>query len=306
MTETKPNDFSLFWENRSQEARQNLKAPHLNLVATFETVTHAELTFEGMNELTRYAKVLMPKSIEKAPVVFQFHGYPGSARSYFELSSFVAAGYVVVAFECPGQGGKGEVAGSVGPTVSGHLIAGLNGEAKEMYYVTVYQDIIRLVEAVKTLPFIDLSELYANGASQGGALALVCSALNPDIKRCVALYPFLTDFEYVWTHHHDTVAYEGLRYYSKWFNTDDSNHHAFFSKLGYIDVLNFASLIHIPVLLGTGLSDEICPPPTQFHLYEALNEPKKQLIFPDYGHVEIGAFDDQIIDFLQGGGSHEF
>lgn len=71
-----------------------------------------------------------------------------------------------------------------------------------------------------------------------------------------------------------------------------------FTKLGYIDVHNFAHLINVPILFGTGLMDTICPPSTQFAIYNQLNCPKRHVIFPDYTHEEISAFDDLLIDFF--------
>ena len=41
-------------------------------------------------------------------------------------------------------------------------------------------------------------------------------------------------------------------------------------------------------------------PETQFAVYNALTCPKKHLLYPDFGHEEIQAFDDQIILFYQG------
>ena len=83
-----------------------------------------------------YAKYLRPKSDKPLPLVLQFHGYPGASRSWLEQSSFAGMGYALLAMDCPGQGGKSQdIGGFLGTTVSGDLIAGLDGEPKDMYYV---------------------------------------------------------------------------------------------------------------------------------------------------------------------------
>ncbi|MFR1837432.1 MAG: acetylxylan esterase, partial [Turicibacter sanguinis] len=181
---------------------------------------------------------------------------------------------------------------------SGHIVAGLDGDPKQMYYVELAQDICLLCRIVEQLEGIDHTRIFANGASQGGGLALICTALNPMIKRCATLYPFLSDYERVWEMDLDQIAYEGLRYYFKWFDPLHERKEEIFTKLGYIDAQHFAHRIQVPVLLGTGLMDQICPPSTQFAVFNHLNGPKKHVIFPDYKHEEIGIFDNLLIDFF--------
>ncbi len=61
--------------------------------------------------------------------------------------------------------------------------------------------------------------MYINGASQGGGLGIICAALNPDLpKKAAILYPFLSDYQKVSELGKDEIAYEGLRYYSRWFD----------------------------------------------------------------------------------------
>ena len=96
----------------------------------------------------------------------------------------------------------------------------------------------------------------------------------------------------------DLIAYEGLRYYSRWFAPDGTRQDEWFAKLGYIDSKNFAHLVRCPVLFGTGLADEVCPPATQCAVYNNLNCPKRRYLFEGYGHEEIQDFDDLILDFF--------
>lgn len=127
----------------------------------------------------------MPVTEVKVPLVFQFHGYPGASRSFLELSGFVASNMAVVAMDCRGQGGKSHDQSQYkGPTVSGHIIMGLESDSPDdLYYRKVFLDTVVLVNLMKTFPYIDEHRLYSNVASQGAALALVCAALNPEIKR---------------------------------------------------------------------------------------------------------------------------
>lgn len=170
---------------------------------------------------------------------------------------------------------------------------------EEMYYVRLHQNIRILCRIVRELGGIDQSKVFVNGASQGGGLGLACAALNPGlVNRAAILYPFLSDYRLVWELGADLIAYEGLRYYSRWFDPDGTRQDEWFAKLGYIDSKNFAHLVRCPVLFGTGLADEVCPPATQCAVYNNLTCPKRRYLFEGYGHEEIQDFDDLILDFF--------
>ena len=86
------------------------------------------------------------------PLVLQFHGYPGASRSFAEQASFAGMGMALIAMDCPGQAGYSEdVGGFLGTTVSGHIIAGLDGPPERMYYVRLHQNIRILCRLVREL-----------------------------------------------------------------------------------------------------------------------------------------------------------
>lgn len=299
----KPADFEQFWARRMAEAEevpleytlsQAQQAPSFGFCRTMD------LWFTGMGGAKLYAKYLRPATQARVPLVLQFHGYPGASRSFAEQASFVGMGMAILAMDCPGQGGLGfDRGGFAGTTVSGHLVAGLDGPPENMYYVRLHQNIRILARIARALPGIDLSRVFVNGASQGGGLGLACAALNPDlVNRAAILYPFLSDFKLVWDLGADAIAYEGLRYYSRWFDPDEGQQDRWFRQLGYIDSKNFAPMVRCPVLFGTGLADEVCPPKTQCAVYNNLHCAKRRYLFPGFGHEEIQEFDDLLLDYF--------
>lgn len=297
-----PADFDAFWAECVAEADErplDFETVPAD-VPSFDGCEYLDLWFRGMAGARLYAKYLRPAGPGPAPLVLQFHGYPGRTRSWFEHSSFVGMGFASIALDNPGQGGRSEdVGGFRGATVSGHLIAGLGGDPKDLYYVRLYQDIRILCRIVRELPGLDLDDVCVYGGSQGGAVGLATCALNGDlIRRAAILYPFLSDFRGVWERGDDVSAYEGLRYFSRWFDADGSGADEWFRRLGYIDTLSFAHLVRCEVLFGTGLADDVCPPPTQFAVYNALRCPKTHLLYPDFGHEAIQAFDDALLGFF--------
>ena len=163
----------------------------------------------------------------------------------------------------------------LGNTVKGHIIRGAVEGRDHLFYKDVYLDIYQLVEIVASLPQVDEKRLSSYGASQGGALALVAAALNPRIRKTVAIYPFLSDFR--------RVLEIG--------NTSEA----------YIDVKNLAHRIKGKVKMITGLDDDVCYPITQFAIYNRLTCDKSYRIMPEYAHEAMNVFvNDQVYNWLCG------
>lgn len=301
-TNPMPEDFDAFWAARMEEAEAVPLDWELSpaAVPSYPTCDFLDLWFTGMGGARLYAKYLKPHSEQPVSLVLQFHGYPGAGRSWLEQASFAGMGCALIALDCPGQGGLGQdIGGYTGTTVTGHIVAGLDGDPKEMYYVRLHQNIRILARIVRKLEGIDLNRVYVNGASQGGGIGIACAALNPDlIRKAAILYPFLSDYQKVWELGADQIAYEGIRYYFRWFDPTGERKTETFTKLGYIDSHNFAHLVRCEVLFGTGLSDTICPPATQFAVYNNLTCKKQHHFYPEFEHEEIQAFDDLILDFF--------
>lgn len=298
----RPADFDQFWDARVAEA---WAMPLKWEICPSEIQSTPEAEFydiwlDGVRGARIHIKYVKPVCDEKVPVILQFHGYPGSSRGWFEQASFAGMGMAVLAMECPGQGGYStDPGGRAGTTASDHIIMGLDGPAEQMYYVETFMDTCLVVRLARELEGLDKERIYVNGASQGAGLGLVCTSLNHSyIKRCAALYPFLSDYRRAWDMDRDLVVYDGLKYYIRWFDPEGQNLDKIFEKLGYIDTQNFVKRITCPTLCGTGLMDEFCPPSSQFAVFSKITAPKIHLVFPEYGHEEIAAFDDRLISFF--------
>lgn len=297
-----PEDFDVFWGERMAEADAAPLEWELSPadIPASDSCEFFDLRFTGLRGELLYAKYLHPRVEGPVPLVLQFHGYPGASRSWFEQASFAGMGCALIALDNPGQGGLSWDAGSyMGTTVSGHLVAGLEGRVEDLYYVRLYQNLRLLARIVRELDGIDLSRVYVNGASQGGGMGLAFSALNPDlVAKATILYPFLSDYRAVYDLGADEVAYEGIRYYSHWFDPDGEREDEWFSKLAYVDTVSFAHLVRCPVFFGTGLADTVCPPKTQDAVWNQLSCEKERHFYEGKGHEEIEEFDDAIEDYL--------
>ncbi|MBQ6819758.1 MAG: acetylxylan esterase [Clostridium sp.] len=295
-----PDDFDEFWENEIKNI-ENIELQYKIVKKDFKNnqADYYEIFFKGIDGAEIYAKYICPKANKKVPTVLEFHDYKEASRGWHHLTRYIGIGYSVVAMDCRGQGGRSEdLGGSKGSTVSGHVILGIDDTLENMYYRKVYLDAYILSKIVEKFEKTDVNKMITFGKGQGAALALVVAAFNKNIKKCSMQYPFLADFKRVWEMDLDKDAYEGIRYYFRWFDPMHLREVEVFEKLAYIDIVNFAKRLNCELLVGTGLLDNICPPSTQYAVINNANCQKKHLIFHKFGHELNNFFENENLKFM--------
>lgn len=300
----RPHDFDEYWTEALAELDATAPAPELS-IADFQSPSAIcyDLYFTGVGGARIYAKFLRPRQIEaKAPAVLMFHGYSGDSGDWRDKLSYVSEGFCVFALDVRGQGGRSEdVGGVVGNTLNGHIIRGLdNDDPHKLFFRDVYLDTAQLARVAMNMDFIDENRVGAIGGSQGGALTIACAALEPGIKRLAPVYPFLCDYKRVWEMDLAVGAYQELKTYFRFFDPLHKREDEIFTRLGYIDLQFLAARIRGEVLMATGLMDSICPPSTQFAVYNKIVSKKDVHLFPDFGHEFLPGFDDSTFQFMLG------
>lgn len=296
-----PKDFDAFWDASLAEMRaidpKAEFAPHPYPAKGAECF---DLTYTSTKGARIYAKFARPKEVEgKIPAVLLFHGLSGSSSEWCSLLQWVAQGYAVAFMDCRGQGGLSEdVGGAKGTTYTTPFTRGLDGDPAGLLCRDIFLDTAMLARIVMDLPYVDADRVGVTGGSQGGALSVACAALEPRIKLCAPIYPYLSDYKRVWDMDLDKGAYEGLRYYFRHFDPTHEKEAEIFEKLGYIDLQNMAGRIKAKVLMFTGLVDTTCPPSTQFAIYNKLTCEKDMVLYPDYGHEGLKGSSDLVFSFL--------
>jgi cephalosporin-C deacetylase len=297
----KPDDFDDYWTKALAE--MNAVDPQITITKADFQVSFADcydMYFTGVRGARIYSKLIKPKNIRaKCPAVVQFHGYSDNSGDWSDKLPYAAAGIVFAAMDCRGQGGKSEDTGGVkGNTYYGQFIRGLqNDDPQDLLMRHIFLDTVQLVKILSEMDEVDPQRIGACGGSQGGALTIACSSLAP-VRRLVPIYPFLSDYRRVWEMDLDVGAYQELKDYFRFYDPNHIREDETFRKLGYIDVHNLAPRITGNVLMGITLLDNMCPPSTQFAVYNNILSEKEMLIFYDYGHERLPAFADITMQYL--------
>jgi cephalosporin-C deacetylase len=296
----RPSDFDSFWTRSLQEldrTEPNAVLERARLECEFADAYH--LWFTGIGGERIHSKLLVPKIEGKCRAVLQFHGYTGHSGEWVDKLSYVANGFVVAAMDCRGQAGLSEdLGGTRGNTYSGQIIRGLNEGPEKLLFRKIFLDTAQLARVVMAMDEVDENRVGVMGGSQGGALALVCGALEPRVRKVAAWHPFLCDFKRIWELDFGGSAYGEIKNYFRMFDPRHEKEDETFTKLGYLDVQNFAPMIEGDVLFATGLMDNTTPPSSCFAAFNKIRHKLPPLIYPDFTHEHLPGLPDLIYEFM--------
>jgi len=283
-----PDDFDAFWSKTLEEARRHDLA--VERVAGDTPVTELlieDLTFAGFGGEPIRAWITRPKrSGSRLPTVIEYNGYNGGRGLAGERLQWAAAGYVHVFMDTRGQGSGWGSGGATadphgsGPAGPGFMTKGIESP-KEYFYRRVFTDAVRLVDAVRTLEFVDIDHITVTGASQGGAISLAVAALVPNLRAVMPDVPFLCDFRRSVELTPDDPFTEITRYLAVHRNRVEQ----VFQTLSYFDGVAFARRAAAPALFSVALMDTIVLPSTVYAAFNHYAARDKAIeVYPFNGH----------------------
>jgi len=298
-----PKDFNAYWDRALLELDAAGVAYSLE-PADFSApgVTCEYLYFTGVGGARVACKFLRPEKIEgKIPGIAMFHGYFGDSGGWVSKLPYAYAGCAVLALDVRGQMGRSEDNLCVsGNTLRGHIIRGLSGgDPDKLFFRNVFLDAAQTARILMSMDFVDENRIGATGGSQGGGLTIACAALEPRVKLNAPVYPFLSDYKRTWEMDLFKGAYDELSYYIRGIDPRQKSMDKMFEMLGYIDVANLAPRIKGETYMFMALMDDICPPSTQFAVYNRITAPKSCEIYPNHGHEGLPDSDELIFRFFQ-------
>ena len=243
-----------------------------------------------------------PQDGQKHPVILHFYGYDTQgATSWPPCPSGNESEYAEFFFSIRGQmlnnrkaanripDGKGDFV-----NIYGDWFAYNFGVKDGYYYRGAFMDCVQAVRFMATRESSDMTQLFAEGSSQGGALSYAVAALSDypftAIAPCVA---FLGDFP----DYFNIVSWPAETAKANKGTMTDEEMYAF---LSYFDTKNLATRIAASVIACSGLQDGTCPSHTNLAPFNNLStEDKVMYYYPEMGHEIPAGWNKKIMDFFR-------
>jgi len=283
-----PDDFDAFWAATLAESRAAGGDVAIEpRVTPFRTVEYLDLAFPGFAGEPVRAWVARPAgAVGPLPAVVEYLGYGGGRGLPGARLFWPSTGVVHVLMDTRGQGSAWGSGGDTadphgsGPAFPGVMTRGI--ESPETYYYRrLMTDAVRLVDAVRELPFVDPARVAVTGASQGGALALAAAGLVDGLVATMPDVPFLCHFR--WSVAQTPSA--PFAEVAQWLGIHRDRDEAAFRTLSYFDGVNLAKRATAPALFSVALMDQVVLPSSVFAAYNRYGSPDREIeVYPFNGH----------------------
>ena len=168
------------------------------------------------------------------------------------------------------------------------------GDKNSFYYRGAFLDTVQAVRFMASRSTSDMTNLFAEGSSQGGALSYACAALSDYPFTAIAPnVAFLGDFP-------DYFAITGWPGDVAKKNQGSMTDAEMYAFLSYFDTKNLATRISAAVLASSGLMDTTCPPHTNFAPFNNLpTEDKEMIVAPEMGHSYPSGWSSKVDKFFE-------
>lgn len=295
---TRQPDFAEFWDRTRKELdgveRKYSLEPY---EYPARGVKVYRVTYSGFNHADIDGWFAVPEAPGKYPGIVAFHGYNWAFDGCIhDTVNLALHGYGVLQMLVRGQ--QGNSSDNVVTTHghhSGWMTKGILSP-EQYYYRAVYMDGVRALEILASMDKVDAGRIGVMGGSQGGGLTLAAAALSDIPKAAVAVYPYLSHFNRAIDIAPQMPYGEINEFFRR--NTDPAIEEQAKRTLSYFDVMNLAPEIKCPVLMASGLVDDITPPSTVFAAYNHLNCQKEIAVFRYFGHEYLPGFVEKQLRML--------
>jgi cephalosporin-C deacetylase len=285
-----PPDFDRFWADtlaQSPTGTPTFTAHDAGLTA-IETF---DVTFPGFAGQPVRGWLHLPAHRHATlPCVVEYVGYGGGRGLAHERVLWALAGYAHFVMDIRGQGSGWSVGDTADPDAgqpaeAGFMTRGI-GSPETYYYRRVFVDAARAVDAARSHPAVDATQVAVTGGSQGGGISIAAAGLCDDLVAVMPDVPFLCNFRRA-VAVTDAFPYGEL---VRYLHTHRDRIEQVFSVLSYFDGVSLAGRATASALFSVALRDEICPPSTVFTAYNAYAGPKEIEIYDFNQHEGGGPF----------------
>ncbi len=254
-TAKNPRISTAFWKSTLDEARA------FPLNATFEKVDYGlvaqetfDVTFNGFGGQPVKGWLILPSQrTGRLPCVVEYIGYGGGRSFAIDWLLWASAGYAHLVMDTRGQGSswsQGDTPDLYAEGGNAHYPGSMTKgilDPKHYYYRRVFTDAVRAIEAARSHPEVDPSQIAVTGGSQGGGITIAAAGLVPDVVAAMPDVPFLCHYRRA-TEIVDTYPYKEIAEYC---HVHRDKVDTVFNTLSYFDGVNFSARAKAKTLFST-------------------------------------------------------
>ena len=294
----KQADFDSFWEAAKAElASIDMKAELTEIPSRSNANCKVYLVemqsvpdSEGGDPVTIRGYYVEPQDGKKYPVLMHYYGYDdlkpvhkidcpygSSSPKYAELY-LSTRGQVINnrPADLRVSDGKGDFVNTYGDWFAYNF-----GQRDAYYYRGAFMDCVQGIRFMATRSTSDMSNVFAEGSSQGGAFSYAAAALSEyPLKAIAPCVAFLGDFP----DYFSIVSWPGNTARK---NKGTMSDEEMFRFLSYFDTKNLATRITCSVIACSGLQDGTCPPHTNTAPFNNLQVTDKEMYYYPFLRHEI-------------------
>ncbi|SDS60904.1 cephalosporin-C deacetylase [Paenibacillaceae bacterium GAS479] len=262
------------------------------------------ISFEGFDDTPIKGWYMVPrvaaKESRQVPCVIVYPGYTEGAGYPEQHAQWLLLGYAVLAVDVRGQGGDtGNRLLSTHGQSKGWISQNLLENPERSYYMAMFIDSLKALQAAGSQPEVDSSRLIPCGGSQGGGLALAVAALCGLAGfEAIGLAAVLADIPNLC--HIDQAVFSStgsLTEAGQLASRHPEQLPQLLENLACFDNMNLACRITAPVLVSVGWKDTVCPPETVYAAFNRIHAPKEIRDYPFLGHEVNGAHNREKLRF---------
>jgi cephalosporin-C deacetylase len=279
---SRPADFDSFWEAKLTElAKVPVNAQVDSVDIGNAKVDYFKINMDNIRGTRIRGQLARPKAGGKLPamLIVQWAGVYPLQKSWVEGRA--SEGWLVLnisAHDLPIDEPESYYRDQSAGPLKDYTALG-NDDRETSYFLRMYLSCYRAAQYLTERSDWDGHTLVVTGGSQGGLQSIVTAALHPRITAVLACVPAGCDLS--------GPKAGRLPGWPMWYWQTKDKDEAKVRETGrYFDVVNFASRVKCPVLIGAGLIDTTCPPPGVFAAFNQLQGPKEIVVLPVAGHGE--------------------
>ena len=291
-------DLDAYWDETLKAFKdKSLNATRERVETPFKEMIVYKASYEGFDHTPIHGWYIMPRRAaergEKLPCVVLYHGYTMSRGFPEDYAAFLLMGVAVFAIDVRGQNGE-----------TGNLLAQEHGMARgwitqgilhrdSCYYKAITIDALKALDWASGQPEVDPARICAQGASQGGGLALIAAALSDKPAIAVAHIPNMCQMDFGMLNSSSSLT-EASAFCERF----PEHLETVLETLSYYDNMNLAHRVRIPLFASVGLKDPVTMPETVYAAYNRIAADKRIVPSPFSGHTVTGDQNRKAMAFI--------